>query len=83
MDSLIAASESFYDNSKEEEVNVELFNSFMKCITIWNYSCITREHSLLLPNQEKEVLLKKKYYQDMESRTCGKILLFFIEVEAV
>ena len=29
MEKLIAASESFYDNSKEEEVNVDLFNSFM------------------------------------------------------
>ena len=82
MDSLITASESFYDNSKEEEVNVDLFNSFMKRITIWDYSCITREHYLSLPNHEKEVLLKK-CYQDMETRTCGKILLFFIEVVAV
>ena len=82
MDSLIATSESFYDNSKEEEVNVELFNSFMKRITIWDYSCITREHYLSLPNHEKEVLLKK-YSQDMKTRACGKILLIFIEVEAV
>ena len=82
MDSLITASESFYDNSKEEEVNVDLFNSFMKRITIWDYSCITREHFLSLPNHEKEVMLKKKYYFDMKSRTCGKSLLFFIEVEA-
>ena len=56
MDSLIAASESFYDNSKKEEVNVESFNSFMKRITIWDYSCITREHYLSLPNHEKERL---------------------------
>ena len=60
MDSLITASESFYDNSKEEDVNVDLFNSFMKRITIWDYSCITREHFLSLPNHEKEVMLKKK-----------------------
>ena len=72
MDSLIAASESFYDNSKEEEVNVELFNSFMKRITIWDYSCITREHYLSVPNREKEVLLKK-HYLDMNNRACGKI----------
>ena len=57
MGSLIAASESFYDNSKEEEVNVESFHSFMKRVTIWDYSCITRDISL--PNHEKEVLLKK------------------------
>ena len=74
MDSLIAASESFYDNSKEEEVNVELFNSFMKCITIWNYSCITREHSLLLPNQEKEVLLKKNTIRTWKA---GRVVRFY------
>ena len=81
MDSLITASERFYDNSKEEEVNVDLFNSFMKRVTIWDYSCITREHYLSLPNHEKEVMLKK-YYYDMKSRTCGKILSFLIANEA-
>ena len=59
MESLIAASESFYDNSKEEEVNVNLFNSFMYHITVWSYACITREHYLSLPNHEKEVMIKK------------------------
>ena len=59
MESLIAASESFYDNSKEEEVNVNLFNSFMHHITVWSYACITREHYLSLPNNEKEVMIKK------------------------
>ena len=54
MDSLIAASESFYDNSKEEEVNVELFNSFMKRIAIWDYSCIT---SIIFHYQ----IMKRKY----------------------
>ena len=76
MDSLMAASESFYDNSKKEEVNVDLFNSFMKRITIWDYSCVTREHYLSLLNHVKEAMLKK-YYIDMKSRMCGKILLFF------
>ena len=80
MESLIAAFEGFYDNLKEEEVNVYLFNSFMRRISVWDYSCITREHYLLLSN-EKEAMIKK-YYFDMKSRTC-KILLFFIEVEAV
>ena len=75
MDSLIAASKSFYDNSKEEEVNVDLFNGFMERSTIWDYSCTTREHYLSLPNHEKEAMLKK-YYYDMKSRTCVKILLF-------
>ena len=73
MDSLIAASESFYDNSKEEEVNVELFKNFMKHITIWDYSCITREHYLSLSNQEKEVLLKK-YYFDMKKKDVWFII---------
>ena len=82
MENLIAACESFFDNSKEEEVNVNLFNSFMRRNTIWDYSCITREHFLSLPNNEKEAMIKK-YYEDRKSPTCGKILLFFIEVEAV
>ena len=76
MDSLMAASESFYDNSEEEEVNVDLFNSFMKRITIWNYSFVTREHYLSLLNHVKEAMLKK-YYIDMKSRMCGKILFFY------
>ena len=59
MESLIAASESFYDNSNKEEVNVNLFNSFMHHITVWSYACITREHYLSLPNHEKEVMIKK------------------------
>ena len=81
MDSPIAASESFYDNSNKEKINVYLFSSFMRRISIWDYSCITREHYLLLANRKKEVLLKK-YYFDMKARTCGKILLFFVEDEA-
>ena len=54
----------------------------MQKITEWDYSCITREHYLSLPNHEKEAMIKK-YYFDMKSGTCGKILLFFNEVEAV
>ena len=72
MESLITASESFYGKSKEEEVNLKLFNSFMKKITVWDYSYITREHYLSLPVHEKEAMLKK-YYFDMKSRTCGKM----------
>ena len=34
MESLVAGSESFYDKSKEEEVNVKLFNSFMHKIMV-------------------------------------------------
>ena len=81
MESLVAASESFYDKSKEEEVNADLFNSFNKHITVWDYSCITREHYLSLLNHEKQAMIKK-YYFDMKSRTCSKNL-FFIEVEAI
>ena len=76
MENLIAACESFYDNSKEEEVNVNLFNSFMRRNTIWDYSCITREHFLSLPNNEKEAMIKK-HYNNMKSRTCGKIFIFY------
>ena len=42
MESLTVASESFYDNSNKEEVNVDLFNSFMRHITLWDYAFITR-----------------------------------------
>ena len=79
---IAAASKSFYDNSKEEEVNVDLFDSFMHHITDWDYVCIRREHYLSLPNHEKEVMIKK-YYFDIKSKTCGKILLFFIQIEAI
>ena len=74
MESLIPASESFYDNPKEEEVNVDLLNSFMKRIPICDYSCITREHYLSLANHEKGVLFKK-YYFDVKARRCGKIFV--------
>ena len=72
MESLVAAFESFYEKSKEKEVNVELFISFMWKITVWDYSCITIKHYLSLPNNEKEAMITK-YYFDMKSRTCGKM----------
>ena len=61
MENLLAAAENFYDNSKEEEVNADLFNSFMRRITVWDYACITRKHYLSLPNHEKEVTIKKYF----------------------
>ena len=72
MESLVAACESFYEKSKEKQVNVELFISFMQKITVWDYLCITREHYFSLPNHEKEAMIKK-YYFDMKSKTCGKM----------
>ena len=48
----------------------------MKRVTIWDYSLMTREHDLLLQNNEKEVMIKN-YYHDMKNRTCGKILFFY------
>ena len=80
MGNLIAASESFYDTSKKEEVSVDLFNSFMRHITVWDYAFITSEYYLSLQNHEKEVMIKK-YYFDMRSRTCGKILLFLLRLK--
>ena len=59
MESLVAASEIFYKKSKEEEVNFELFHSFMKKVTVWDYSCNTRQHYLSLPIHEKEAMVKK------------------------
>ena len=68
MESLIAASESFYNKSKEEEVNLEFFNSFMKkksqsgIILVLQESIISHCLSMI-----------KKYYFDMKSRRCGKM----------
>ena len=68
MESLIAASESFYNKSKEEEVNLELFNSFMKkksqsgIILVLQESIISHCLSMI-----------KKYYFDMKSRRWGKM----------
>ena len=72
MESLITPSESFYDKSKEEEVNLELFNSFMKKNAVWDYSCITRAHYLLFSIHKKEAMVKK-YKFDIKCRTCNKI----------
>ena len=72
MESLVTASESFYEKSKEEEVNLELLNSFIKKITVWHCSCITREYFLSFPIHEKETMVKK-YHFDMKSRTCCKM----------
>ena len=68
MESLIAASESFYNKSKEEEANLELFNSFMKkksqsgIILVLQESIISHCLSMI-----------KKYYFDMKSRRWGKM----------
>ena len=48
----------------------------MKRMPVWDYSCVTREHYISLPNHEIEGLIKK-YYFDMKSRTCGKIYYSF------
>ena len=74
MESLIKASEQHQAVAKEEKINTDLFNEFMKKITVWDYSCISREHYLSLPNHEKQSMIKK-YYYDMKSCSSSKDLI--------
>ena len=67
MESLIKASENYQAVAKNEEINIELFKQFMIKVTVWDYSCVSREH-LSVPNQEKEAMLRK-YYTDMKARS--------------
>ena len=73
MESLIKASEQNQAVAKEEKINPDLFNEFMKKITVWDYSCISREHYLSLPNHEKQSMIKKYYY--MKSCSSSKDLI--------
>ena len=75
MESLIKASEYHQAVAKEEETNVEIFNQFMNKITVWDYSSVSREDYLSLPNHEKEAMLCK-YYTDMKGRSSGKNFIF-------
>ena len=68
MESLIKASENYQAVAKDEEINIELFNQFMNKVTVWDSSCVSREHYLSLPNREKEAMLRK-YYTDMKARS--------------
>ena len=74
MESLIKASEQHQAVAKEEKINTDLFNEFMKKIIVWDYSCISREHYLSLPNHEKQSMIKKCYY-DMKSCSSSKDLI--------
>ena len=42
MESLIKANENYQAMAKETEINIDLFNEFMRKITLWHYSCIMR-----------------------------------------
>ena len=46
MENLIKAPEQYQAVANEDDinVNVELFNEFLKKISIWGYNCISREH---------------------------------------
>ena len=44
----------------------------------WDYGCVSREHYLSLPKEEKEVMLCK-YYTDMKARSSSKnFICFFV-----
>ena len=50
----------------------------MNKITVWDYSCVSREHYLSLPKEEKEFMLRK-YYTDMKARNSGNnFICFFV-----
>ena len=71
MKNLIEPTEQYGVEAKEE-INAEFFNKFMEKIGIWDYACVTKEHyynqAHLVPNYEKEALIKK-YYFEVKSRT--------------
>ena len=75
MENLIKASEQYQAVAKEEGINVELFNTFMNKITVWDYLCISREQYLSLPNHQKETMIKKNYC-DMKCRISSKKFIF-------
>ena len=62
MESLIKATENYQTVAKKEEIDIDLFNEFMKKLSIWDYHCITREHYLSSSTNEKEDMIKKFYY---------------------
>ena len=43
MESLIKAGEQYQALTKEEEINVDLFNKVMKKSTVWDYCYVSRE----------------------------------------
>ena len=75
MESLIKATENYQTVAKKEEIDIDLFNEFMKKLSIWDYHCITREHYLSFSTNEKEDMIKKFYYQ-MKNRSSGKKFIF-------
>ena len=76
MDAIINLSEQYQTVAKNEDLNIELFNHFMNKITVWDYSCNSREHYLSLPKEEKVVVLRK-YYTDIKARSNGILFVFF------
>ena len=61
-------------NNAQEEFDTNLFGQFMKKVTIWDYTSITRDTYLALFHDEKKKLFRR-YYSDMKSRGSGKFLL--------
>ena len=58
MENLIKASEQYQAVANEDDNNVQLFNEFVKKISIWDCNCILREHYLSLAKHEKKATIK-------------------------
>ena len=65
------------DNA-QEEINQNLFGKFMKNVSIWDYTSISRDSYLALSHDEKEKLIWS-YSSNMKSRyVVSFILLIFL-----
>ena len=71
MENLIKISMEVQQPEAQVEIDPELFEKFMQQIPIWDYSSISREGYVALPNFEKEALIRN-YYVDMKSKGGGK-----------
>ena len=58
------------DNT-QEEINQNLFGKFMKNVSIWDYTSISRDSYLALSHDEEEKLIWS-YSSNMKSRGSGK-----------
>ena len=76
MENLIKASEQYQAVANEDDINIQLFNEFVKKISIWDCKCILREHYLSLAKHEKKAMIKH-YYREMKTRRSGKNFIYF------
>ena len=70
MENLIKMSMEVQQPEAQVEIDPELFEKFMQQIPIWDYSSISREGYIALPNFEKETSIRN-YYVDMKSKAAN------------